>query len=211
MKILVAEDEEFIAEAYRLVLQSRKHDVIITRDGAECLDAFNKRLGDIDNTDMSRDSPFDLVILDYRMPKKNGLEAAVEIRSKSPSQRILIATAYGGDIPTSELAKSSSDQAIELINKPFEFDQFFAVVEKGSNKFVPQPQNSANAQDRLANTCTYYTNTNHNTSDLLPFSTAFQSPPGGVNSLVCPEVYDRAILGLQLNGNENAPLTSARE
>jgi len=209
LKILVAEDEEFIAEAYRLVLQSRKHDVIITRDGAECLDAFNKRLGDIDNADMSRDSPFDLVILDYRMPKKNGLEAAVEIRSKSPSQRILIATAYGGDIPTSELAKSSSDKAIELINKPFEFDQFFAVVEKGSNKFVPQPQNSANAHDRLANTCTYYNN--HNTSDLLPFSTAFQSPLGGVNSLVCPEDDDRAILGLQLNGNDNVPLTSAGE
>jgi len=209
LKILVAEDEEFIAEAYRLVLQSRKHDVIITRDGAECLDAFNKRLGDIDNADMSRDSPFDLVILDYRMPKKNGLEAAVEIRSKSPSQRILIATAYGGDIPTSELAKSSSDKAIELINKPFEFDQFFAVVEKGSNKFVPQPQNSANAHDRLANTCNYYSN--HNTSDLLPFSTAFQSPLGGVNSLVCPEDDDRAILGLQLNGNDNVPFTSAGE
>jgi two-component system cell cycle response regulator CpdR len=209
MKILVAEDEEFIAEAYRLVLESRKHEVIITRDGAECLDAFNKRLGDMDNNGSSKNSPFDLVILDYRMPKKNGLEAAVEIRSKSPSQRILMATAYGGDIPTSELGKSSSDQPIELINKPFEFDQFFAVVEKGSSKFVPQPQTSANAHYSLAKTSTCYNN--HSTSDLLPFSISFQSPPGGIDpdsGLISESDY-AAILGLELNGNDKAPLTSA--
>lgn len=208
MKILVAEDEEFIADAYRLVLQSRKHEVIITRDGAECLDAFNKRLSDMENTDKSQINPFDLVILDYRMPKKNGLEAAVEIRSKSPGQRILIATAYSGDIPTSELDKSSN-QPIELINKPFEFDQFFAVVEKGSNKFVPQPQNSANAHARLARTGTYWNN--HNTTDLLPFSSSFQSPPAGVsvNFAVSPEKNDRAISGMQMNCDDRFPLTSA--
>lgn len=206
MKILVAEDEEFIAEAYRLVLQSRNHEVIITRDGAECVDAFNKRLGNMGNTDKSQNNPFDLVILDYRMPKKNGLEAAVEIRSKSPGQRILIATAYSGDIPTSELDKSTN-QPIELINKPFEFDQFFAVVEKGSNKFVPKPQNSANAHAILARTGTCYNN--HNTSDLLHFSASFQSPPAGVNFAVSPEKNDRSIPGMQMNWDDSVPLTSA--
>jgi CheY-like chemotaxis protein len=42
----------------------------------------------------SRHLPFDAVVLDYRMPKKDGLEVAKEILKMYPEQRIIFASAY---------------------------------------------------------------------------------------------------------------------
>lgn len=38
--------------------------------------------------------PFDVVVLDYRMPKKDGLQVAKEILKLNPKQRIIFASAY---------------------------------------------------------------------------------------------------------------------
>ncbi len=38
--------------------------------------------------------PYDAVVLDYRMPKKDGLGAAKEILALNPSERIIFASAY---------------------------------------------------------------------------------------------------------------------
>jgi CheY-like chemotaxis protein len=43
-----------------------------------------------DNTSLfSSSSPFDVVVLDYRMPKKDGTEVAKEILDLNPNQRII--------------------------------------------------------------------------------------------------------------------------
>lgn len=39
-------------------------------------------------------SPFDVVVLDYKMPDKNGMEVAKEILRINPHQRIMFASAY---------------------------------------------------------------------------------------------------------------------
>ncbi len=54
-------------------------------DGAEALQLF------------TRFQP-DLVLLDMRMPVKNGVETAMEIRSKFPAARIIMLTAFDGDV-----------------------------------------------------------------------------------------------------------------
>lgn len=41
--------------------------------------------------------PFDLVVLDYKMPKINGMEVAKEIFGISWRQRIVLASAYPQD------------------------------------------------------------------------------------------------------------------
>lgn len=134
MKILVAEDDEAIMRTYLLALKSRKHEIFSAMDGDECLRIFNDHCNNIQLKE-SRAAPFDLVILDYRMPKKNGLEIAEQILSIAPGQRIIIASAY-----TSELElPDGRQQSLEMLQKPFDLDVFFSLIEKGSWRSGQKP------------------------------------------------------------------------
>jgi CheY-like chemotaxis protein len=142
LNILIAEDEQVIADSYKLFLESRKHKVIVCSDGEQCLRTFDEHANKIakpisgqsnttnrESSDKTA-SPFDLIILDYRMPKKNGLEVAEHILSKVPNQRILLASAYSHELTGSKLSPN-----IELLHKPFEFNIFVGIVEQGSPSF----------------------------------------------------------------------------
>lgn len=61
--------------------------------------------------------PFDAVVLDYRMPKKDGLEVAREILELNPSQRIIFASAYVKE--TLKESVKELRQIVELMQKPF--------------------------------------------------------------------------------------------
>lgn len=134
MKILIAEDEHIIANSYKLLLESRKHEVVICSNGEECLKLFDEhalkmkhhRVRGSTKVGNSSSHPFDLLILDYRMPKKNGLEVAEQILSRVPNQRILIASAYNHEI----LNSKGLNQNVQMLDKPFEFDLFISVVEQ---------------------------------------------------------------------------------
>jgi two-component system cell cycle response regulator CpdR len=82
MKILVAEDESSISMQYELVLKERGHTVVITENGEECLSTYISSLQSRASTYPTQSTPtppFDLVVLDYRMPKMDGLDAAIRI------------------------------------------------------------------------------------------------------------------------------------
>lgn len=66
---------------------------------------------------LSVSSPFDVVVLDYRMPKKDGLEVAKEILALNPSQRIIFASAYVKETLRESIKELR--QVIELLQKPF--------------------------------------------------------------------------------------------
>ena len=72
MKILIAEDEADLLSQYKEFLEKNNHSTVITNDGDKCLSAYRKeyeRWFDQKNDESSSDSPFDVVILDYQMPK----------------------------------------------------------------------------------------------------------------------------------------------
>jgi len=153
MKILVAEDDPAIAEGYRLLLEASSHEVVMTADGEECLKVFRQHVDHASsasngkkintNTNTNTKSPFDLVILDYRMPKKNGLEVALEIRSITALQRILLATAYAYDQAITELSQNRLTQSVEILQKPFEFEHFLNIIQNKSgnhDQINPEPK-----------------------------------------------------------------------
>jgi CheY-like chemotaxis protein len=78
-------------------------------------------------TSSSSSSPFDAVILDYRMPKKDGLEVAKEILALNPSQRIIFASAYVKE--TLRESVKELRQIVELMQKPFLPEALVDVVE----------------------------------------------------------------------------------
>jgi CheY-like chemotaxis protein len=90
------EDDREIASLYRHILVSRGHRVTVTRLGEECLQIYTDRLQEsfAKKPRNSNDQQFDVVILDYKMPDRNGLEVEKEILTINPHQRIIIASAY---------------------------------------------------------------------------------------------------------------------
>ncbi len=113
MMILVAEDSQAYALLYQKIFESRGHTVVITNDGLECLTAYANEVKARKN---EQTNPYDAVILDYEMPKKNGFETAREILNMTPNQKILFITAFGDEILTKMDFKGPN---IGLIQKPF--------------------------------------------------------------------------------------------
>ena len=119
MNVLVAEDEKDISTLYKVALEERGHRVTITNDGHECLQVYHRELQNVTlNTNPSaRIQPFDVVILDYKMPKINGMEVAKEILAVNPHQRIIFASAYVKETLVDSIQQLN--QVVELLQKPF--------------------------------------------------------------------------------------------
>ena len=92
MNVLIAEDNEDIAEIYSELLESRNHKVTLTYDGKECVERYQ-----IDSRNPSK-PPYDVVVLDYSMPNKNGAISAKEILKINPRQRIVFVSAFGKNL-----------------------------------------------------------------------------------------------------------------
>lgn len=134
MDILIAEDERDIVFSYKQALEERNHNVTITNNGDDCLKAYQEKLQTAarendKGTSMPSSSklPFDVVILDYKMPKKNGMDVAKEIFSLQPNQRIIFASAYVKS--TLEDSLKNLEQVIEVLQKPFNVSALVDTIE----------------------------------------------------------------------------------
>ena len=130
MKILIAEDETDLLSQYQEFLENSNHDITPTKDGDECLLAYRKEYEkwfETKNNDDSPDSPFEVVILDYQMPNKNGLDVATEILSIVPKQRIIFASAYVEKTLKDSIKQLK--QIVELMQKPFPLQSLVDTVE----------------------------------------------------------------------------------
>jgi CheY-like chemotaxis protein len=125
LKILIAEDNQFTASQYDKILRKYGHDVVITRDGAECLKKYQESLKKSEFEALDQ-NPFDVVVLDQSMPKKSGSEVATEILSVKPTQKIVFASAYA--LSGSEGTKSLEDK-VEYLQKPFSLNTFVQKIQ----------------------------------------------------------------------------------
>ena len=136
MRILVAEDEANISVGYEVALKSRGHEVILTRNGRECVEEYLRNSSQIMNDDSSysrnaeftkHGTPFDVVIMDYRMPEMDGIEAAEEILKVRAEQRIIFASAYAKETLIESIQKLHV--VAELLQKPFDLRVLIATIE----------------------------------------------------------------------------------
>jgi CheY-like chemotaxis protein len=79
-RILVCDDEESIRLLLRESLQD-SYEINEAADGQEALSALGKE-------------PFDLIIIDIKMPHIHGLEAIERIREKNKAIPIIVCSAY---------------------------------------------------------------------------------------------------------------------
>ena len=79
------------------------------------------------NSSSTSPPPFDAVVLDYRMPGKDGMEVAKEILTLNPQQRIIFASAYVKE--TLEDSVKQLKQVVELMQKPFDAEVLADTIE----------------------------------------------------------------------------------
>ena len=117
--VLIVDDELFIVELYRDILQLRGYKVVGTAfDGEEALRRYNE----------SMDKP-DVVIMDHRMPVMNGVEATKEIMRVNPKQKVIFVSA---DVLVEKEAKDAG--ATEFLPKPFRMDDLIDRMRKVSGQ-----------------------------------------------------------------------------
>ena len=135
MKVLVAEDEPNIAKLHKISFEEAGHDVWVTHDGVECMDTFKAELekqakisrAEAETFRPPEKAPFDVIILDYRMPRKDGMQVAKEILDLVPQQRIIFVSAYVAD--TLQEAVKTLNRVVELVQKPYDIDDLISLAE----------------------------------------------------------------------------------
>lgn len=123
-QLLIMEDDRDIASLYSRVLEEKGHKVTLAHTAEKCLKIYSKRLYEVRIKIMKNpmmkiidDShPFDAVILDYKMPDRNGLDVAKEIITHNSRQRIIFASAYIEDTVFNSIKKLKVP--VEILRKP---------------------------------------------------------------------------------------------
>ena len=112
MRLLVVEDDPKTARFLKQGLEEEGHAVDIAADGEAA--GF---LGHI--------HPYDLILLDIQIPKKNGLQLTSELRREGVETPILMLT---GRDATPDIVRGLNAGADDYLTKPFDFDELLARV-----------------------------------------------------------------------------------
>ena len=102
-KILVVDDERAVCKELRLFLEDKGYSVVEAYSGDEALAAYRQ------------ESPDVVVLLDVRMPGKDGVETLHELKELDPDASVIMVTAVNEE----DIAKKAmSEGAFEYIIKP---------------------------------------------------------------------------------------------
>lgn len=130
--ILVVDDEESIAAAFRRFLEDEGHDFRIASSAEEGLGLISAR-------------PPNIVFMDVRMPGGDGVEALQTIRAKFPQVYVVMMTAYGSSRTSIETIRAG---AFDYLTKPLDLDNLRSVIAKAlAAQWVRDSSGDAPAED----------------------------------------------------------------
>lgn len=110
MRVLIVEDERQMAEQLRKGLEREGYSVLVANDGEQGLD-------------LGRTLDHDLLILDWMLPKLDGVQVARRLRNAGIDTRILMLTAR--DAPP-DVVEGLDCGADDYLIKPFAFEVLLA-------------------------------------------------------------------------------------
>src|SRR5215471_17928731 len=115
-RILVVDDEPFVCDAVKMMLNFDGHIVETANNAKDALAMFEE-------------GKFDLIITDFAMPAMKGDELAAAIKARSPKQPVVMITAYA------EMLQSSGNplKGVDfIISKPFLLENLREAIAKVS-------------------------------------------------------------------------------
>lgn len=112
MKILIVDDEKSLANSLKKRLEAENFDVILAFDG-------EKALKEVIN------HSFDIILLDWKMPKLCGVDVCKQIRMLNLETPIIFLTAVNDISSKVDALNLGAD---DYLTKPFEFDELNARI-----------------------------------------------------------------------------------
>jgi CheY-like chemotaxis protein len=114
LSILVVDDEPLIRWSLTEALAGHGHHVVEAGDAQAAVQAMR-----------ASPEPFDVVLLDFRLPDSNDLSLLARLRLLAPASRIIMMTAFGApEVLQGALALG----AVQVVSKPFELDDLTDLV-----------------------------------------------------------------------------------
>ena len=112
MRVLIVDDDETFCRLLAEVLETKGMQVVWTTDG---LLGYEKSLYE----------PYDLFILDERMPLVLGTELIEDLKKDNPKAKIILISAFADE----ELQKRTQSLGVPLLSKPFAAERLLETVE----------------------------------------------------------------------------------
>jgi len=124
-RILVADDEQSMREFLDIMLKKEGYKVSLASNGEEVLKLIDKDL-------------FDLILLDIRMPRLDGIGVLKKIKTASPETIVIMITAYAS---ADTAIKAMKEGAYDYITKPFKVDEIKLIIKNALEKKNLQKEN----------------------------------------------------------------------
>jgi CheY-like chemotaxis protein len=115
-RVLVAEDELDIRSLARLLLELAGHHVLEAEDGDSALEL------------LSAEREVDVVLLDLRLPGRDGWEVMSELRSNGRLNNGLRVVVFSAQIEPKDYERAEKEGASGYLSKPFSEDDLLAAV-----------------------------------------------------------------------------------
>jgi two-component system response regulator AtoC len=112
--VLVAEDDLRARDSLRQLLEDEGYAVVTAGDGVSASNAL-------------KEDAFDAVLVDIKMPGKDGLQVTREARALASAPAVLVMTAYGNSSMAIEAMKAG---AYDYLTKPLHFDELLIQLER---------------------------------------------------------------------------------
>ena len=130
-RILVVDDEPFVCDAVKLMLEFDGHHVETASNGKEALKVFEK-------------GKFDLVITDWKMPEMSGDHLADAIKKLVPEQPVVMITAHAEMLQTAHVSLKSVNA---IIPKPFMLDDLRKAIADVTPHHEPEKKQAAKKKE----------------------------------------------------------------
>ena len=132
-RILLVDDEKDFVEMLSLRLTEVGEIVTPAYDGQMCLEALEKE-------------PFDIIILDIKMPGMDGIQTLKQIKARYPLVEVILLTGHGSAETAVEGMKLG---AYDYLLKPADFDDLKEKVLGARTKKEDQEERIRKAEARL--------------------------------------------------------------
>lgn len=117
-KILIVDDDKGIRNTLREILQFEKYTVDEATDGLDCLVKIKQ-------------NKYDVIVMDIKMPKMDGMEAIERVQILSPETPVVMISGHGNIDTAVEAVKKG---AFDFISKPPDLNRLLITIRNAMDK-----------------------------------------------------------------------------